>query len=396
MNEFKFINKNLDISNKYILKQELERLENLYVSNTIEEQGIKIFLNSIYGSLASDSFFGFNIKMAEAITLQGQDIIKFSSDSIQKSLEIFCTKKEIYSKFGIENINLEKIKNKNFIIYNDTDSVFIEFGSIIESCTPKITNEIDFIRKLIKKVILPYVNKDLENYAKLWNCKENLLKLDFDGINFNIFLLKKKKYFLHKAWKASGENGIFYKKLEKFSYKGIEIAKSINSKFVRNILKEIIKQIVLLSENSISQKDFYNFIDVKRNAFDIANIEDISFNQKLTDYEKYVEHNSTTYVLKPKCPIHIRASAFYNYLILKNKLLNLYVPIVSGNKIKFYYTKNAKDIVFAYLPNSFPKEIAPEINKDIQWEKLVLDPINRILESVNLPILKKINFNSLF
>ena len=42
------------------------------------EQGCKRFINSVYGALASKYYQCTNVDIAESITLQGQDLIKFS------------------------------------------------------------------------------------------------------------------------------------------------------------------------------------------------------------------------------------------------------------------------------------------------------------------------------
>ena len=57
-----------------------------------------------------------------------------------------------------------------------------------------------------------------------------------------------------------------------------------------------------------------------------------------------------------------------------------------ATKVKFYYIKDDRirpagepDPVFSFLPNNFPTEFAPPIDTDIMFEKLILDPLNRIV-----------------
>ena len=58
----------------------------------------------------------------------------------------------------------------------------------------------------------------------------------------------------------------------------------------------------------------------------------------------------------------------------------------SGNKIKYYYTKDEKFPVFAYAPGEYPIEIAPDIDYDIQFEKCMLSIINRFVKVLNMPV----------
>ena len=49
-----------------------------------EEQGVKLTLNSIYGALGNQYFACFNPDVAESVTLQGQDLIKYAEKILNK------------------------------------------------------------------------------------------------------------------------------------------------------------------------------------------------------------------------------------------------------------------------------------------------------------------------
>jgi DNA polymerase elongation subunit (family B) len=94
-------------------KAEGQRQEN-------KQMGIKIFINSVYGATASPYFVGYNQDLAEAITMQGQDIIKFSSKILNKYFKDFWWKdKDLHAHLGISQPN--KVMTDT-IIYGDTDS----------------------------------------------------------------------------------------------------------------------------------------------------------------------------------------------------------------------------------------------------------------------------------
>lgn len=53
------------------------------------EQAIKLAINSIYGAFANEYFHFYNIAIAETVTLQGQDAIKYTERLIEKYFSEF-------------------------------------------------------------------------------------------------------------------------------------------------------------------------------------------------------------------------------------------------------------------------------------------------------------------
>ena len=89
-------------------------------------------------------------------------------------------------------------------------------------------------------------------------------------------------------------------------------------------------------------------------------------------------------VLEKGCPMHSRAAAIYNHKICNSKYKKKYQPIRSGEKVKYYFVKtsNAEENVFAFISGSFPVEIAPPIDYDVQFAKNIVQPINRFIEAM--------------
>jgi hypothetical protein len=107
---------------------------------------------------------------------------------------------------------------------------------------------------------------------------------------------------------------------------------------------------------------------------------DISKTVSIGDYEKYVLEDRNTIELAPKCPINVRAASVYNNILLNTKWKTKYNLIRTGDKIKHYYSKD-DTTVFGFLPGDFPFEFAPEIDYDLQFEKVIVEPFNRFLTS---------------
>ena len=90
------------------------------------QMAYKILANSLYGVLANYAFRFYNIDMAKTITLTGQELVKFSGYHLGKYM-INNNDKEIESDFIFDYND----KNINLLIYQDTDSLFVDMGEYL-------------------------------------------------------------------------------------------------------------------------------------------------------------------------------------------------------------------------------------------------------------------------
>jgi uracil-DNA glycosylase family 4 len=85
----------------------------------------KILANSIYGVLGNHSFRFFKMDLAKTVTLTGQEVVKFSGYHLSN-----------YMKNGDLSINADFAENyedkKKYLVYQDTDSLFVEIGEYLE------------------------------------------------------------------------------------------------------------------------------------------------------------------------------------------------------------------------------------------------------------------------
>jgi DNA polymerase elongation subunit (family B) len=118
---------------------EISRLEALKNDWYSEEQAIKLSINSMYGGLGNKYFIAFNSDVAETITLQGQDLIKYAKDITNKYfLEIWHLDKDIHKKLGIIG-DVRKV-NTPVVIYCDTDSLEGDSKLIVDDCELNISD----------------------------------------------------------------------------------------------------------------------------------------------------------------------------------------------------------------------------------------------------------------
>jgi len=89
----------------------------------LKQNAIKILINSIYGAFGNKWFYFYNPDIAQSITLQGQDLIKFSIKAVNHYfLEKWHLDKELHEKLGLSEYQINKIEEEA-AIYTDTDSV---------------------------------------------------------------------------------------------------------------------------------------------------------------------------------------------------------------------------------------------------------------------------------
>jgi DNA polymerase elongation subunit (family B) len=356
------------------LEIEIARLKSLKEEYFNLEQSIKIFINSIYGACASVYFIGYNINVAEAVTLQGQDVAKFASKTIDDYfMNTWHLDKKLHAELGITYAN--KINEKTVTIYMDTDSCYVTFEPALKSCDYS-GNPVDFIVKIKELRINSYLRERFEEYAKKYNTK-NIQNLEFEKISYSSIMVAKKKYILDLAWK---DPGVFFTPQEKIKFVGVEIMQGSTPKFARKALKELIKLACEKGRN-LQYAEAVKKLKEYKKEYVLQSPEDIAITKAIGDYEKYCLEDKKEIRLAEKTQQNVRSAAVYNHIILNSKWKTKYNIIKTGDKVKYYATKDENE-VFGFLPGNFPYEFAPPVNYDLQFEKTIVDPFNRILEAM--------------
>lgn len=360
---------------------EEKKKESIYCSGM--EKAIKLTINSIYGAFANDYFHFRNKDIAETVTLQGQDAIKYTEKILEKYFKDFWHKdKELHQRMNIQGP--VKPLTKPVWVYTDTDSGYIVFEEAMKSCNWE--GDIpSFILKINEYRLDGYIKKMLQRYADV-NNTENFLDFELETIANNAIWVAKKKYVQNIVWK----DGKVYDNLTYISTKGLEIIQSSTPAFCRKKLTDLVT--FLFSKDRLDNESIGELIKVLKEIkkeFKLSNIERISSNRRVGDYEKFVINDTDEFELRKGCPIHVRAGGYYNYLINNSGNKNNFEMIKSGDKIRWYHAKDQFCNVFGYLPGEYPYQIAPKIDIDKQFEMFILEPLNRIIVPCGLPRLNR-------
>jgi hypothetical protein len=350
------------------------------------QQALKLIINSFYGAFGNTYFYFYDKEIAASITLQGQDLIKFSVSAINHYMRNFWHKDyEIHKKLGIDSSKLKKIEEDS-VIYVDTDSNYVNFDKMAQSLGDQFQGKewfIDFMIEFIDHRMSGYLDKAFDQYAKSYNT-ENRQKFKLESISDSAIWVAKKNYVLRPVYDGEAKIKITKPKLQP---KGIDLAKPSFPKYARDKIEIITRKLLDVGNKISHEKDIIPNLYEYRKGFALLEVDDMCKNKNLTKYNKYVEDDTVLNIPKGM-PINSRSALYHNYLINKTGI-HKYRKIREKNKLKMY--KAADDRpgyegmdIFAYIPGQFPKEFAPKVNMNEQFFDVVVEPINKMLDAMEL------------
>ena len=329
------------------LEREINQLEN-------RQMAIKILLNSLYGALGNQYFRYFDMRIAEGITLSGQLSIRWAENAINDEMN-----------------KLMDTLGHDYVIAIDTDSLYINFGPLVDKLNPKDTV------KTLSKICEEHFEKVLEkSYSKLFkkmNAYKPRMVMAREAIADRGIWTAKKRYILN----VHNNEGVQYAQ-PKLKMMGIEAIKSSTPEVVRNKFKEIFRVIIEGTE-----QETQDYISRFRAEFKSLPPEAVAFPRGVSDVDKW-RSNQDIYL--KGTPIHVRGSLLYNMSIKKHGLDKRYETIKNGEKIKFIYLRKPNPIKENVI--SFPAVLPAEIHLhkyvdyDIMFEKSFIEPLKFILDAI--------------
>jgi DNA polymerase elongation subunit (family B) len=309
----------------------------------LAQQALKILLNSGYGAMSNKHFRYFDIRIASAITTNGQTCCRGVSKYLEKKLPMLS------------------------IIYNDTDSIFVSMEKAIESRfgtnLPDDKTVLDFLLKFNEKKVQPLINAYFDELAEAMNMRELTIVMEPECVAKASIHTAKKRYIMNKVW----DEGTFMVEHPKLKVRGVEIVRTSSPQWCRDKLREAVNEIFRTLDND----EMIKFIASSKLEFFKQPFEKVAFPRSVT---------FSDYTLDSKAlPIGVRAALTYNKFITNKQLGGDYRLIGDGEKIKFAYIKTPNiiksDVVG--IPNKMPDELAGVIKVDYerQFEKTFLEPM---------------------
>ena len=352
------LNENLSVAvknNGKIKKlQEEIRLQASVVARLETHQtAVKILLNSLYGAMGNKYFRYFDLRIASAITLTGQEVIKYAETKVNSYLDNFIG------------------EPKDRVIAMDTDSLYIGVKDIINKFKPN--NPVAFLDEIGSKALEPMLAKAFDEYAVKTNAYSNRMVMKREAIADRGIWTAKKRYILN----VYNNEGVQYAK-PKIKIMGLESVKSSTPQACRTAMNDMFK-IIVTGDEEKTQRTIADF----KSHFKSLSPDQVAFPRGVTNITKW-SCNSTIY--RKGTPIHVRGSLLYNAQLKLNGLTRTHQLIQNGDKIKFLYmlmpnTIHENVVAFpAFLPEEL--ELHKYVDYDLQFEKAFLDPINIILNAI--------------
>mgnify|MGYP003110390254 FL=1 len=309
----------------------------------------KVVLNSLYGVLGLPAFRFYDLDNAEATTLTGQSLIKFT--------------KKIANNYYNKELN----DTENRCIYIDTDSVFYSALPLVKKRFPDldIKNE-DTMSKAILEIaseVQEYLNNSYNFFAKRFcNLDEHRFDIKQEVIAKSGLFVTKKRYGL----KIINDNG---KKVDKMMIKGLDVVRASFPLAMKEMLSKVLEDILMNVPKEQLDKYIINF----RNSMKLMDFNKIAIPISVKRISKYTLKDSglfSSYTMGT--PVHVKSSIFYNDFLTYKNISKRFTPISNGEKIKWVYLKeNPLNLpTMAYKGHEDPPEVLEFIRQFINVEKI--------------------------
>lgn len=265
--------------------------------------------------------------------------------------------------------------DEDYVLYADTDSMFVRFNHIAKRCNSEdIQEKVNFLDRFGNEKIQPYLSKVFDKLQKEMNFYEQSIHFKREKIcDKAIFLPDKKKRYILSVWDKEGTR---YHE-PKLGVTGIEAVRSSTPMIVRNALKATFK--LIMKENN---ETVMKYINEFKDKFMEADVEKIAFPSTANNLRVY-GNNKTIY--SKGTPIHVRGSLLFNHHLNTMKLTS-YEKIKESEKIKFIYLKEPNPIhenVISFV-DVLPIEFGLEkyIDRKLQFEKAFESPLSKIFTTI--------------
>ena len=328
----------------------------------------KIFLNSCYGVISATSSSLFDLDLARSITLTGQKVIKLAAS--------------LANEFSAKTFGCEE----DIVIGGDTDSIFCDFTEIINiKGKSMFTDEgISEFGNTLCKVFEIVLNDGVNDMARNELCCKNpTFNFEREKAAETALFFGKKQY----AYYVKNNEGRDLPESKRMKYTGLKVIKSEYSPLLKRFMNEVYRETLskfLTLGSADCRKHINELVKSHKVEFYNATFFDVSKRSRANNFLKWEPMFESRYQHGLKCPVQVKSSVVYNRLVEDLDLRGKCVPISSGEKIMWAYTKPNQYGILACAGTDgrIPEEFGIEVDYDIQWEKLYLRVVYQLFETI--------------
>ncbi|AUE22561.1 DNA polymerase [Aeromonas phage Ah1] len=356
----------------------MEKLEN------VNQQARKVLINSLYGALGNEHFRYYDVRNAEAITMSGQFAIRWIMRKMNEYMNALCQTKDV-----------------DYVVYGDTDSIYLTFEKFVNLMAAKkgiqvgdieTIRWVDFLAKFAKEKCEPYIDQSYRELAEYVQCYDHKLFMDREIIADTAFWTAKKRYAAN-VWDSEGkrkldEHGNVVPKLK---IMGIETQRSSTPVFAGKSLEKSIK--LILTKGEKAMQDYVKEVKAEYPKRDYREIAAVSSANN-------IEKNHNNWVPVKGCPGHIKGALAYNK-VAEQRNLDM---IRSGEKIQIVMLKEPNHIhspVLAFpsgdkIPDEFDLDLSKYLDFMGMYQKHYLKPLENICNAIGWETEKVSSLSDLF
>jgi DNA polymerase elongation subunit (family B) len=327
----------------------------------VKQYSKKVLLNSAYGAMGNPYGRWYDLDLAVAVTQSGQVAIRWIDRKINEYLN---------GILGTENVD--------YVIYCDTDSVYINMDPLVKklkgSSDKTDTEIVDILDMFYEKKLGPAINQGYEELKEYMGHREQLMFMDRETIADRAVWCSKKHYFM----RVHDNEGVRYEQ-PKIKISGMAFIKTDVPLFCRDKIKELLP-IVFDGTNEQLVKEIDDF----RIEFENRSVEEIARITSVSNIEKYRDIGRR---YKKGTPIGSKSAMIYNHFHEKFDLGTKYSVINEGDKIRYIFLKKQNPLgeetmgFVDFLPPEF--EVHQFVDWDLMWEKSFMGPLEEILSAMN-------------
>ena len=342
------------------LKREINRLDNT-------QMAVKILLNSLYGALGNQYFRYYDLRVAEGITLSGQLAVRWAEENMNKFMQSILK------------------TEKDYVIAMDTDSIYVNFGPLVDKVKPK--DPVKFIDEACNQKFQPMLQNAYDAMFAKMSAFDNRMVMEREVIADKAVWTAKKRYIMN----VHNSEGVQYTE-PKVKIQGIEAVKSSTPMVVRDKFKKAYK-IILTSTESELQKFVSDFYEEFKNL----GPEEVSFPRGVSNVNKWTD---SAMIYKKGTPIHVRGALLFNHHLVKTGLDKTTEQLKNGSKVKFCYLKVPNPIMENVIsfPQFLPREFGLNeyIDYDTQFDKTFREPLKMLTDVIGWTLEKQNTLEDFF
>lgn len=324
------------------------------------QKAAKIAINSCYGALGNAYFRYYDIRNAEAVTLTGQVIIKWSAKHFNGLLD-----------------QMIGGKPKDRVVAIDTDSCYVSFEDFVDKFYANKGTDatVTMLDRFAEEKIQPLLNKWYGELATYMNHYESVMYMKREAISSTGFFIAKKRYAL-AVWDMEGYR---YSEPET-KIMGIETQRASTPQLARDGLKDAIDLIL-----DGKQDELLKLIDQVHHKYTRVDYREIAGVSSANNLAKY-----TTGDMQPgfKCPGHIKGVLAYNRLA---RTIDGVDAIKEGEKIASILLREPNRYGcerFAFKSGMrIPDEMSPDsilkfMDRETMFDKSFIKPLATICDAI--------------